>query len=32
MLGLDLINKVFAKLGLEMHIRRGEKLSKTEIM
>jgi hypothetical protein len=32
MLGLDLINKVFAKLGLKMHIGRGEELSKTEIM
>ncbi len=29
MLGLNLSNKVFAKLGLEMHIGRGDKLSKT---
>jgi hypothetical protein len=32
MLGLNLIDKVFAKLGLEIHIRRGEKESKTEVM
>ncbi len=32
MLGLNLINKVFAKLGLEMHIGRGEKLSKMKVM
>jgi hypothetical protein len=31
-LGLDLINKFFAKLGLEMNIGRGEQLSKTKIM
>ncbi len=29
-LGLNLINKVYAKLGLEMHIGRGENQSKTE--
>jgi hypothetical protein len=29
-LGLNLINKVFGKLGLEMHIGRGEKVSKIE--
>jgi hypothetical protein len=28
MLGLNLINKVFAKLSPEMHIGRGEKQSK----
>jgi hypothetical protein len=31
-LELNLINKVFAKLGLEMHIGRGEKLSKPEVI
>jgi hypothetical protein len=32
MLGLNLINKVFAKLGLEMRTRRGNNQSKTEVM
>jgi hypothetical protein len=31
-LGLNLINKVFAKLGLEMHIGRGNNQLKTEVM
>ncbi len=30
-LGLNLINKVFAKLGLEMHIGRGNNQSKMEV-
>jgi hypothetical protein len=32
MLGLNLINKVFAKLGIEMHIGRGNNQSKTKVM
>jgi hypothetical protein len=32
MLGLNLINKVFAKLGLEMHIGGGKNKSKIEVM
>ncbi len=31
-LGLEMIDKVFKTIGLEMHIGRGEQLSKTEIM
>jgi hypothetical protein len=31
-LGLNLINKVFAKLSLEMHIERGNNQSKTKVM
>jgi len=31
-LGLEMIDKVFKKFGLEMHIGRGDQLSKTEIM
>jgi hypothetical protein len=31
-LGLEMIDRVFQKFGLEMHIGRGEQLSKTEVM
>jgi hypothetical protein len=31
-LGLEMIDQIFQKFGLEMHIGRGQQLSKTEVM